>query len=119
MAGRALFRRRFAGCNVLRGLLLDRFFKAKQSRAPLPAEMQETLVDDDAGNPGAETRLFPERVQLLEGTAVGRLHGILSVRLIAEYRPRDPERCSVVTPDQLRHGFLVALFALFDQFLVR
>lgn len=54
-----------------------RFFQVKQLRTPLATEMRETLVNDDAGDPGTETRLFPERMQLVEGTAVCRLHGIV------------------------------------------
>jgi hypothetical protein len=100
------------------GLLMAGFIQAEQRRTPLLAEVHATLVNHNAGNPGTEARLFAEGMQMLEGTAVSRLHGILRIGLIAKDGPRDAQRRSIMAADQLGHCFLIALFALCDQFLV-
>ena len=71
---------------------MDRFIRTEQSRATLAAQMHASLVHDDARDPGTKTCLFTERVEVLKGTAIRRLHGVLGVRLIAEDRPRDAKR---------------------------
>lgn len=86
---RTFLRSRFPRFQAPLGALMDWFFQAKHSRTPMAAEVHETLVDHYAGDPGTETCLSPERVQLPEGAGVRRLHSIFGIRLIAEDRLRD------------------------------
>lgn len=74
MAGSALFGRRFARQEAARSLLPDRLF---QANVPLLAKMLETLIHDNAGNPGTETCLFAEGVQAPEFARASWESGLL------------------------------------------
>jgi hypothetical protein len=76
----------------------------------------QATVHDDARNPSLEAGIPPKGFEVLEGRDIRHLHGILRFILGTQNTAGESKGRRIVTAEQLRHGGLVSLFALRDQF---
>ncbi len=77
---------------------------------PAAAHAAERLVDDDASEPGAESRLAAESVETAESANIGLLHCIFGFAVVPHDAARDAIEPAVLLLDDLpdRHAILAA-----------